>query len=105
MLSSSDLSADMAQSLAMDVLGGFRSPGRVQVIADRSAAIRWAIDHTEVGSILLAGCGVKSWTDRDGIPGTDESIAQASVARKNSRVPIPVLSIFPPSAAAPYFSH
>ncbi|MCC7333761.1 MAG: hypothetical protein IT422_01615 [Pirellulaceae bacterium] len=104
-LSSSDLSADMAQSLAMDVLGGFRSPGRVQVIADRSAAIRWAIDHTEVGSILLAGCGVKSWTDRDGIPGTDESIAKQALARKNSRVPIPVLSIFPPSAAAPYFSH
>ncbi|MCA9158381.1 MAG: hypothetical protein KDA72_08645, partial [Planctomycetales bacterium] len=104
-LSSSDLSADMAQSLAMDVLGGFRSPGRVQVIADRSAAIRWAIDHTEAGSILLAGCGVKSWTDRDGIPGTDESIAKQALARKNSCVPIPVLSIFPPSAAAPYFSH
>ncbi|MEO8272420.1 MAG: Mur ligase family protein, partial [Aureliella sp.] len=104
-LSSSDLSADMAQSLAMDVLGGFRSPGRVQVIADRSAAIRWAIDHTQVGSILLAGCGVNSWSDRDGVPVTDESIAKQALLRKNSHVPMPVLSIFPPSEAAPYFSH
>lgn len=104
-LSASDMSAEMAQSLAMDVLGGFRSPGRVQVIADRSAAIRWAVDHTEVGSILLAGCGIKSWTDRDDVPVTDESVAKQALTRKNSRVPVPVLSIFPPAEAAPYFSH
>lgn len=104
-LSASDMSADMAQSLAMDVLGGFRSPGRVQVIADRSAAIRWAVDHTHTGSILLAGCGVKTWTDREGDPVTDEVATKQALARKTTTLPAAVLSIFPPAEAAPYFSH
>ncbi|MCA9132802.1 MAG: hypothetical protein KDA45_06595, partial [Planctomycetales bacterium] len=52
-LSASDLSPQVAQGIAMDVLGGCRSPGRVQVIPDRSAAIRWAVDHSEQGAILL----------------------------------------------------
>ncbi len=104
-LSASDFSPETAQSIAMDVLGGFRSPGRVQVIPDRTAAIRWAVDHTEVGTILLAGCGIEGWTDRDGIPVTDEQIAKQAVTKKNSIVKLPALSIFPPAESTPFLSH
>lgn len=104
-LSASDFSAETAQSIAMDVLGGFRSPGRVQVIPDRSAAIRWAVDHTEVGTILLAGCGMEGWTDRDGVPTTDELIAKQAVGKKNSQVKFPSLSIYPPAESTPFLSH
>jgi UDP-N-acetylmuramoyl-L-alanyl-D-glutamate--2,6-diaminopimelate ligase len=104
-LSASDFSAETAQSIAMDVLGGIRSPGRVQVIPDRTTAIRWAVDHTEVGAILLAGCGVDCWTDRAGNAVTDEQIAQQAVARKNSIVKLPALSIFPPAESATFFTH
>lgn len=102
-LSAADMSADAAQSVAMDVLGGFRSPGRVQVIADRAAAIRWAINHANEGAILLAGCGVEGWTDRDGTPTTDEAIAKEAVSQKNRTVPMPSLSIFPPSQPTAFF--
>ncbi len=104
-LSASDFSPEAAQSIAMDVLGGFRSPGRVQVIPDRVAAIRWAVDHTEVGSILLAGCGIEDWTDRDGEPVTDEVIAKRALTKKNSIVKLPLLSIFPPAESTPFLSH
>ncbi len=104
-LSASGLSASAAQSLAMDVLGGCRSPGRVQVIADRVAAIEWAVEHTNSGSILLAGCGISSWTDRQGNSVTDESVAKSALTHKNYALPMPLLSIFPPAAAAPIVTH
>jgi UDP-N-acetylmuramoyl-L-alanyl-D-glutamate--2,6-diaminopimelate ligase len=104
-LTASEFSAEAAQSLAMDVLGGFRSPGRVQVIPDRGAAIRWAVDHTVTGAILLAGCGTATWTERDGNETHDELTAKQAVARKNCTVPMPNLNIFPPSEPSPYFSH
>lgn len=102
-LSASDLSKEAAQSLAMDVLGGFDSPGRVQVIPDREAAIRWAVDHTEHGSILLAGCGADSWISRDGETLTDESVAKAALTMRNVAAPMPSLAIFPPSGPNSYF--
>lgn len=104
-LSASDFSPEAAQAIAMDVLGGFRSPGRVQVIPDRTAAIRWAVDHTEVGTLLLAGCGIERWTDREGQAVSDESIAKHWVAKKNSVVKLPALSIFPPAESATFLSH
>ncbi len=104
-LSASDMSLEAARCMAMDVLGGCRSAGRVQVIPDRWAAIDWAVANTSKGSVLLTGCGVRAWTDRDGIPVTDESVAKQAVAKKNSQAKLPALSIFPPSAPSAFFSH
>ncbi|MCR9293444.1 MAG: Mur ligase family protein [bacterium] len=95
-LSGSDLSATATQSIAMDVLGGVRSPGRVHVIPDREAAINWAVDNTDSGAILLAGCGVQGWTSRDGEPVNDEMLAKAAVRRRNQIKTAPNLGIFPP---------
>jgi UDP-N-acetylmuramyl tripeptide synthase len=102
-LSASDMSAEAAQAIAMDVLGGFRSPGRVQVIADRAAAIRWAVANTTQGCILLAGCGIRDWSQRDGSLATDEQIARAAVKRLNSNLPLPTLNIFPPPESTVFF--
>lgn len=104
-LSGSDLSGTAAQSIAMDVLGGFRSPGRVQVIPDRAAAIEWAVENTERGSILLSGCGTSTWTGRDGETVTDELLAKHAVTNKNQAAPTPNLGIFPPSDPSAFFSH
>ncbi len=103
-LSAADLPLDVAQSVAMDVLGGVRSPGRVQVVPDRTAAIRWAVNNTPVGAILLAGCGAKEWTDRDGNATSDELVAKHTLAKKNSVVAMPVLSIFPPTEPSAFLS-
>ncbi len=104
-LSASDMPLEMAQSVAMDVLGGCRSPGRVQVIPDREAAIRWAVENTDQGSIVLSGCGISSWVDRDGRMVTDETIAKQAISQQNQRTPTPVLSIFPPTEPTAFFSH
>jgi len=96
-LSASDLAPEAAQAIAMDVLGGFRSPGRVQVIPDRRTAIRWAVENTNEGAILLSGCGTKSWTGREGDILTDEMVAKQAVSEKTLAVPVPTLGIFPPS--------
>lgn len=102
-LSASDMSAEAAQSIAMDVLGGFSSPGRVQVIPDRVAAIQWAVSNTDHGAILLSGCGAMPWTDRDGDIMTDELAAKEAVTAKNQTVSMPALAIFPPSAPGSFF--
>lgn len=105
-LSASGLSAEAAQSVAMDLLGGVRRPGRVQVIPDRVAAIRWAVETTSTGCILLAGCGANPYLSRDGAAVCDEAVARAAVSDKNfSALSTPVLSIFPPSAPTAFFSH
>ncbi|MEZ6133457.1 MAG: Mur ligase family protein [Pirellulaceae bacterium] len=103
-LSAADLSPETAQRFAMDVLGGFRAPGRVQVIPDRAAAIRWAIDHSEQGCILLSGCGINGWVDRDGEETTDERVAKLALARRNqTSAPVfPALSIYPPPECNPF---
>lgn len=103
-LSASDLSLEVARSVAMDVLGGFRSPGRVHVIPDRSAAIRWAVDHTSEGAILLAGCGIGDWTDRDGNTTNDESVAKQALTKKNCAVPMPTFNIFPPAEPSAFLA-
>ncbi len=102
-LSAADLAPTSAQSVAMDVLGGVRSPGRVQVIPDRAAAIEWAIRNTEQGSVLLAGCGVASWTGREGETLHDEMIAKQAITRKQQAAPMPALAIFPPSDPNSFF--
>lgn len=104
-LSASQLAPAAAQAVAMDVLGGFTAPGRVQVIPNREAAIQWAIDNTDSGCVLLSGCGVATWTDRDGEPVTDELIAKRAVSNRNQRPAMPNLSIFPPSEPTAFFSH
>lgn len=104
-LTASDLSPGAAQSLAMDVLGGCSSPGRVQVIPDRQAAIQWAVRNTQQGCILLAGCGVNNWINRDGQEISDEMVAKQAVSQCNQVPNMPKLSIFPPSSASEFFSH
>jgi UDP-N-acetylmuramoyl-L-alanyl-D-glutamate--2,6-diaminopimelate ligase len=103
-LTASDICPEAAQSLAMDVLGGCNSPGRVQVIPDRQAAIRWAVRHTQQGCILLAGCGVNNWVNRDGEEISDESVAKQAISQCNQVPSLPKLSIFPPSSASEFFS-
>lgn len=104
-LSASDLSPEAAQRVAMDVLGGCQKPGRVHVIPDREAAIRWAVRHTHQGCILLCGCGASSWTDRDGQPVSDEMIAKQAVSQANQVAAVQKLAIFPPSSQSEFFSH
>jgi UDP-N-acetylmuramoyl-L-alanyl-D-glutamate--2,6-diaminopimelate ligase len=95
-LSASDLAPSAAQSVAMDVLGGFQSPGKVQVIPDRAAAIRWAVENTAAGCILLAGCGVNQWTGKSGELLSDERLAMETIASRNNRAPMPAFALFPP---------
>jgi UDP-N-acetylmuramoyl-L-alanyl-D-glutamate--2,6-diaminopimelate ligase len=103
-ISASDLSVDAALRLAMDVLGGFRAPGRVQVIPDRVAAIRWAVEHTDQGCILLSGCGTASWIDRNGDETSDERVAKQAIEKRNVPTALPLLSIFPPPEQNPNFA-
>jgi UDP-N-acetylmuramyl tripeptide synthase len=102
-LSSSDLSPEACQRLAMDVLGGCQSPGRVQVIPDREAAIDWAVRHTHCGCILLSGCGAKTWTNRQGQDTTDEIVAKRAITQRNSTAATQ-LSIYPPKSSSEFFS-
>ncbi|QDV27044.1 Mur ligase family protein [Aureliella helgolandensis] len=104
-LTASDMSPTAMQSIAMDVLGGCRAAGRVQVIPDRVAAIRWAIDHTDQGVVLLAGCGASNWIDRDGETVSDELVAKQAVTRRNAQAAVTNLSIFPPIEPTTHFSH
>ena len=103
-LCSSDLSPEATQRLAMDVLGGCQSPGRVEVIADREAAIAWAIRNTESGCILLSGCGAQSWTSRQGCDCTDELVAKRIIVERNAKASVKPLSIFPPSSSTEFFA-
>lgn len=103
-LSSSDLSPEATQRLAMDVLGGCQSPGKVEVIPDREAAIAWAIRHTDRGCILLSGCGAHTWTNRQGQDTTDELVAKRAVSQRNVMPKVSQLSIYPPSSTSDYFS-
>lgn len=103
-LSSSDLSPEATQRLAMDVLGGCQSPGKVQVIPDREAAIAWAIRHTESGCVLLSGCGAGVWTNRQGLDTSDEIVAKRTLAQLNSKPIVKPLGIFPPSSSSEFFS-
>lgn len=102
-LTGSDLSPEATQTIAMDVLGGFASPGRVQVIPDRAAAIAWAVENTAKGTILLSGCGASTWVGRSGELLSDERIAREVIRRKNHKTPMPALSIFPPSGPNAFF--
>jgi UDP-N-acetylmuramoyl-L-alanyl-D-glutamate--2,6-diaminopimelate ligase len=104
-LSSSDLSPEATQRLAMDVLGGCKSPGRIEVIPDREAAIAWAIRHTQDGCVLLSGCGASTWTTRSACDTSDEIVAKRYIAEKNSDVSIKSLTIFPPNSSTEFFSH
>jgi len=104
-LSASGCSAANAQSVIMDVLGGFRCPGRVEVIANREAAIRWAVKHTEHGSVLLSGCGSMPWLDANDELSSDEIVAKSALESKNYQPAAPVFGIFPPAMPSPYFSH
>ena len=102
-LTASGCSAANAQSVIMDVLGGFRCPGRVEVIANREAAIRWAVKHTDSGSILLSGCGSMPWLDSHDELSSDEMVAKAALESKNSYPIAPILGIFPPTSPTPFF--
>jgi UDP-N-acetylmuramoyl-L-alanyl-D-glutamate--2,6-diaminopimelate ligase len=104
-LSSSDLSAEATQRLAMDVFGGCNAPGRVEVIPDREAAIAWAIRHTSRGCVLLSGCGANTWTNRQGQDTTDEIIAKRAITQQNAKTAVSQLSIFPPKSSSEFFSY
>ncbi len=81
-LTGSALSNDETRSSAMDVLGGLKSPGRHEVIANRAAAIRWAVHNTDQGCILLAGCGSEAWaTGQEGLTTCDDSVARSALQR------------------------
>jgi UDP-N-acetylmuramyl tripeptide synthase len=102
-LTATGLPADEARNIAMDVLGGLRYPGRHEVILNRSQAIRWAVNHTDKGCILLAGCGADSWiSGEQGLTTGDESVAKTALAEKlaNTVAASQSLSIFPPSSAS-----
>lgn len=103
-LSSSDLSPESTQRLAMDVLGGCQSPGRVQVIPDREAAIAWAVRQTSSGCILLSGCGASMWTNRQAQDTSDEIVAKRAIAQINAKTATKPLSIFPPSNSSEFFT-
>jgi UDP-N-acetylmuramoyl-L-alanyl-D-glutamate--2,6-diaminopimelate ligase len=104
-LSGSDLSPEATRNLAMDVLGGCRHPGRVQIIPDRKSAIEWSIANTDQGCILLSGCGTTGWVNRSGETTNDEQVARAAVTQANCRSAALKLSIFPPNAPSQFFSH
>lgn len=96
-LTASGCSVSNAQAIIMDVLGGFTAPGRVQVIPNRAEAIRWAVNHTDSGSILLSGCGSMPWLDSDDSLISDEMVARQAVEQRNFPVSSPLLSLFPPN--------
>lgn len=102
-LTGSDLGPSATQSIAMDVLGGFKSPGRVQVIPDREAAIKWAVDNKDDGCILLLGKGATQWPDREGKLLDDHAVAVEAVKEKNRVAPCPALGIFPPPDTNSFF--
>lgn len=105
-LTATQLSPNSAQGVAMDVLGGFQSPGRVEVIANRSQAIHWAIQNATGGSVLLAGCGAHPWQDvREHKLVTDESIAREAIQAVQRPPLLPALGVFPPPASGAFFSH
>ncbi|GAB5404240.1 MAG: UDP-N-acetylmuramoyl-L-alanyl-D-glutamate--2,6-diaminopimelate ligase [Aureliella sp.] len=104
-LCSSELSPEAAQAMAMDVLGGCKAPGRVHVIPDREAAIRWAVENTKQGTVLLSGRGVGIWTSRDGEPLTDEAAASVVVSEKNQKAAAANLAVFPANEPPAFFSH
>ncbi len=104
-LSASGCSAANAQPVIMDVLGGFRCPGRVEVIANRENAIRWAVKNSDKGSILLSGCGSMPWLDANDELTSDEMAAKAALEFKHYQPVAPILGIFPPTAPSPFFSH
>ncbi len=104
-LSGSEMAPEAVQSMAMDVLGGVKSPGKVEVIPDREAAIAWAIDRTTSGNVLLSGRGAQGWVSREGGMQTDESVACALIDRRNEAPSVPQLNIFPPQGPNSIFSH
>jgi UDP-N-acetylmuramoyl-L-alanyl-D-glutamate--2,6-diaminopimelate ligase len=104
-LSGSDLSPEATRKVAMDVLGGCRYPGRVQIIPDRQAAIEWAVANTAKGCILLSGCGSSSWINRTGEERCDEMVAKATVGKSNRAAAAVKLSVFPPIQPTEFFSH
>jgi UDP-N-acetylmuramoyl-L-alanyl-D-glutamate--2,6-diaminopimelate ligase len=91
-----------AQSVVMDVLGGFRSPGRVQVIPNREAAIRWAINHTDSGSVMLSGCGAMPWLNDSDDLTSDEVVTKDALECKNRSPIVQLFSVFPPPGNADY---
>lgn len=102
-LTASNLESEQAQSIAMDVLGGLKNPGRHEVIPNRAKAIRWAINHADRGCVLLAGCGASTWQTREQeITVSDESVAKVAIAEKlaNTAAAAQSLSIFPPPSAS-----
>jgi UDP-N-acetylmuramoyl-L-alanyl-D-glutamate--2,6-diaminopimelate ligase len=104
-LSGSDLSPEATRNFAMDVLGGCRYPGRVQIIPDRQAAIEWSVANTPKGCILLSGCGSTSWINRAGEETSDELVAKSAVSKANRSAKAQKLSIFPPITPKEFFSH
>ncbi len=102
-LSGADLAPNAVQSIAMDVLGGTVSPGRVEVIPDRARAIDWAVQNTDDGAILLAGCGEQEWTGREGEQFNDAMLAMMALQRKNAQASLPPLQVFPPSDPNSFF--
>lgn len=104
-LSGSDLAPEVVQSLAMDVLGGCRKPGRVQVVPDRESAIQWAIHNTQKGCVLLSGCGDSTWTSRSGELLSDATVAKLAVTKANRASAASKLAIFPPASQSEFFSH
>lgn len=106
-LTGSSLTAEETRNVAMDVLGGLRHPGRHEVIANRAQAIRWAVNHSNSGCVLLAGCGAEAWAcGQEGLSTSDESVARLALAEKLSSTASaglamanPMLGIFPPPSA------
>ncbi|GIX00963.1 MAG: UDP-N-acetylmuramoyl-L-alanyl-D-glutamate--2,6-diaminopimelate ligase [Pirellulaceae bacterium] len=104
-LTGAELSPQHLQSMAMDVLGGVKAPGRVQIIPDREAAIRWAVANTSSGNVLLSGRGIASWVTRDGELCTDEEVALAAVQQMQPCPIPPTLNVFPSADSDSIFSH
>ncbi|MCA9191376.1 MAG: hypothetical protein KDB03_06435 [Planctomycetales bacterium] len=102
-LSGATVGAEALQRLAMDVLGGFAAPGRVQVIGDREAAIAWAINNTTQGCIVLSGCGEREWVGRNGQMTTDQATARHLYSKRSQPLVFPNLKIFPPSEPTAFF--
>ena len=102
-LTGTSMTPEAVQTVAMDVLGGLKAPGRANIIPDREAAINWAVDRTEKGCILLAGVGQQVWPGREGEPLSDEIVAVGAVSSKNAKCSAPALAIFPPSDPDAFF--
>lgn len=68
------------QAIFADLLAGLQLPARAQVIADRGAAIRQAIEHSQPGDIILiAGKGHETYQESNGqrVPFSDEAAVRA----------------------------